>query len=112
MAVLAKLCDGWLLKETAKAIGPTPETLRAWRKKDPAFGAQVKSLLRPAAFSSQGIGGGVLSRAAKPRRKNRVRPKRSCLACQNDESGLGDFFRQRGVTKLAQSDRKNQVDMP
>ena len=46
MAVLAKLREGWLLKDTAKAIGPTPGTLRAWGKKDPAFGARVKSLLR------------------------------------------------------------------
>jgi len=46
LAVLAKLCDGWLLRDAAKAIGPTPGTLGAWRKKDPAFGAQVKSLLR------------------------------------------------------------------
>ena len=46
LAVLAKLCDGWLLRDAAKAIGPTPGTLQAWRKKDPAFGAQVKSLLR------------------------------------------------------------------
>ena len=45
-AVVAKLCDGWLLKDAAKAIGPTPGTLRAWRKQDPAFGAQVESLLR------------------------------------------------------------------
>ena len=46
LAVVAKLCDGWLLRDAAKAIGPTPGTLRAWRKKDPAFDAQVKSLLR------------------------------------------------------------------
>ena len=46
LAVVAKLCDGWLLKDAAKAIGPTPGTLSAWRKKDPAFGAQVKSLLK------------------------------------------------------------------
>lgn len=46
MAVLAKLRRGWLLKGTSKAIGPTPGTLRVWRKKDPAFGIEVKSLLR------------------------------------------------------------------
>jgi hypothetical protein len=46
LAVVAKLCDGWLLRDAAKAVGPTPGTLRAWRKKDPAFDAQVKSLLK------------------------------------------------------------------
>jgi hypothetical protein len=46
MAVLGKLREGRLLKDTSKAIGPTPGTLRAWRKKDPPFGARVKSLLR------------------------------------------------------------------
>ena len=46
LAVVAKLCDGWLLRDAARAIGPTPGTLRAWRTKDPAFDAQVKSLLK------------------------------------------------------------------
>lgn len=44
-AVLAKLREGWMLKDAAKAVGPVPGTLRAWRKQDPVFGARVKSLL-------------------------------------------------------------------
>jgi hypothetical protein len=64
------------------------------------------------ALRSRGVGGGELGGAAKPSRENRFRAERWCLACQNDEGGLRDFFRQMGVTKLAQGNQINQIDMP
>lgn len=45
-AVLAKLRAGKTLKDTAKIVGRTPGTLRAWRRKDPAFDGEVTALVR------------------------------------------------------------------
>jgi len=45
-AVLAKLRAGKTLMDTAKIVGRTPGTLRAWRCKDPAFDGEVTALLR------------------------------------------------------------------
>jgi hypothetical protein len=43
---LAALRARHTLMETSKRVGRTPGTLRAWRRKDPAFDAEVKALLR------------------------------------------------------------------
>jgi len=45
-AVLAKLRAGKTLMDTANIVGRTPGTLRAWRRKDPAFDGKVTALLR------------------------------------------------------------------
>lgn len=43
---LAKLRAGQTLMESSKIVGRTPGTLRAWRRKDVAFDARVRALLR------------------------------------------------------------------